>query len=216
MVELPEIIPVFPLPNVVLFPGLQLPLHIFESRYRDMVMDAKSNVPSIIGLALLRGEWEKQYEGNPKIFATGCAGKILETENLSDGRYNILLSGVREYAIEEESFDKSYRRARVTWRPERKDDLDADERENVAKVLEEYLPEKERAAVRRLLSDDTITDELFINFFAFHLKLLPIEKQSVLDATTIRARAECLKNILEFKLSESTWPAGSSGTEGFH
>ena len=66
--ELPDIIPVFPLPNVVLFPRVQLPLHIFEPRYRAMVRDVIEAEPPLIGMALLRGDWQEQYEGNPQVF----------------------------------------------------------------------------------------------------------------------------------------------------
>ena len=75
MSELPDIIPVFPLPNVVLFPRVQLPLHIFEPRYRAMVRDVMEADPPLIGMALLRGDWQEQYEGNPQVFPVGCVGR---------------------------------------------------------------------------------------------------------------------------------------------
>ena len=74
--DLPSTIPVFPLPSVVLFPGVPLPLHIFEPRYREMVRDAAAS-HEMIGMALLRGDWRRDYEGNPDIFEVGCAGKIV-------------------------------------------------------------------------------------------------------------------------------------------
>ena len=70
--DLPSIIPVFPLPNVVLFPGVPLPLHIFETRYREMVREVAAG-HEIIGMALLRGEWQKQYEENPDHSVTAKA-----------------------------------------------------------------------------------------------------------------------------------------------
>ena len=68
MVDLPSIIPIFPLPNVILFPQVMLPLHIFEPRYRLMVRDAETQSPPLIGMTLLRGKWQEQYEGTPDIF----------------------------------------------------------------------------------------------------------------------------------------------------
>ncbi len=92
---LPPTIPLFPLPNVVLFPNVYLPLHIFEPRYREMVSDALDG-DRIIGMVLLRPGWEGDYEGRPAVYPVGCAGLISHAERLSDGRYNIVLQGARE------------------------------------------------------------------------------------------------------------------------
>ena len=209
MSELPDIIPVFPLPNVVLFPRVQLPLHIFEPRYRVMVRDVVEAEPPLIGMALLRGEWQEQYEGNPQVFPTGCVGKVVKTVPLPDGRFNILLQGLREYRIREELHAKSYRQARVEWLPYRNQTLEPGQREALGSLLASYLPKDD--VVQKFLADPSINDELFINFFAFQLDLLPIEKQSVLNAATLGERATCLGDILEFKLSESRWPEGGGG-----
>ncbi len=209
MSELPDIIPVFPLPNVVLFPRVQLPLHIFEPRYRAMVRDVVKAEPPLIGMALLRGEWQDQYEGNPQVFPTGCVGKVVKTVPLPDGRFNILLQGLREYRIQEEFHDKSYRQARVEWLPHRNQTLESTQREAVGSLLTSYLKKDE--IVQKFLADPNMNDELFINFFAFQLDLLPIEKQSVLDAATLDKRATCLRDILEFKLSERRWSKGGGG-----
>src|SRR5262245_40726916 len=109
MSELPGLIPLFPLPNVVLFPGVPLPLHIFEPRYRDMVRDTPAGERSLIGMVLLRGDWRKEYYQNPEVFAVGCAGRVMSVQPLPDGRYNILLHGLREFVIENEVRERSYR-----------------------------------------------------------------------------------------------------------
>ena len=75
MAELPDIIPLFPLPNFVLFPGLNVPLHIFEPRYREMVADV-AQTHGIIGMMMLKGDWERDYYAYPDIYPVGCAGKI--------------------------------------------------------------------------------------------------------------------------------------------
>lgn len=209
MSELPDIIPVFPLPNVVLFPHVQLPLHIFESRYREMVRDIAGTAQPLMGMALLRGEWQEQYEGNPPIFPIGCVGKMVKTVPLPDGRFNILLQGLREYRVQEELHNKSYRQAHVEWLPEKTDPLASGQREELGRLLEDYLQKKE--AVQKLLTDPGIDDTLFINFFAFQLEFLPIEKQSLLNAPTLGERAACLKDILEFKLTETRWPESGGG-----
>src|SRR5689334_7455460 len=120
MSESGAVIPVFPLPNVVLFSKVQLPLHIFEPRYREMVRDAMSG-ERLIGMALLKGDWQKEYYGNPGIFSVGCIGKIVGHTPFADGRCNILLQGVHEYEIEEEILNRtSYRQAKVRLRNEPK------------------------------------------------------------------------------------------------
>ena len=73
--EIPLLLPLFPLPDTVLFPGMPLPLHVFEPRYRRMVEDALATHRTI-GMILLRPGWEPDYEGRPPIFPVGCSGII--------------------------------------------------------------------------------------------------------------------------------------------
>ncbi|MGE0825423.1 MAG: LON peptidase substrate-binding domain-containing protein [Candidatus Binatia bacterium] len=209
MGELPSIIPVFPLPNVVLFPQVMLPLHIFESRYRQMVRDAQTQSPALIGMALLRGNWQENYEGNPDIFPVGCVGEMMRVAPLPDGRFNILLQGVRVYRITEEVSTKSYREARVDWQPSVKESLSPELRRDLRYVLERYLRNNEN--VQQLLADPAVEDDFLVNFFSFHLDFMPIEKQGLLEALTLRERAERLQDMLDFKLSE---PRGGDGGSG--
>ena len=88
-VALPTEIPLFPLPEVSLFPGVQRPFLIFEPRYREMIADALKG-DKIIGMVRLRPGFEKDYEGRPPIYTTGCAGRIEKYEQLPDGRYVIV------------------------------------------------------------------------------------------------------------------------------
>jgi len=105
-------VPVFPLPNCVLFPGMFLPLHIFEPRYRAMTADALGG-ERLIAMALLKPGWEKDYEGAPAIHEIVCVGKIVEDAKLEDGRYNIVLLGLSRARILEEVGKGPYRVARV-------------------------------------------------------------------------------------------------------
>src|ERR1043165_2137413 len=82
-------IPLFPLPDVVLFPNVERPLLIYEPRYREMVADALKG-DRMIGMVRLRPGFEKDYEGRPPIDAVGCVGIIQQSEQLPDGRYIIL------------------------------------------------------------------------------------------------------------------------------
>jgi Lon protease-like protein len=217
MAELPSLIPIFPLPNVVLFPQVMLPLHIFEPRYRKMVRDTEAKSPPLIGMALLRGNWQEQYEGNPEIFSVGCAGEMMRVAPLPDGRFNILLQGMRRYHIREEIFTEGYRQARVEWDPPLKEDIDAGRRQELRQLLDRYLKKNEH--VQKFLSDSSIDDDFFVNFFAFHLDFLPIEKQSLLEVQPLVERADRLRDILDFKLTETGLPdssADSAGKPRFH
>ena len=102
----------FPLPNVVLFPSVFLPLHIFEARYREMVADAIAG-DRMIGMVLLRPGWEHDYEGRPPAYQIGSSGVITHFERLSDGRYNIILRGLERFRVLEEDSSRIYRRAIV-------------------------------------------------------------------------------------------------------
>jgi Lon protease-like protein len=110
--EFSGIVPVFPLPNVVLFPGMFLPLHIFEPRYRAMTADVLQG-ERLIAMALLQPGWEEQYEGSPPIHPIMGMGKIIEHETLKDDRYNLVLLGLARVRVIQEVGSGPYRRARV-------------------------------------------------------------------------------------------------------
>ena len=213
--DLPSIIPVFPLPNVVLFPGVPLPLHIFEPRYRAMVRDASAG-HEIIGMALLRGDWQKSYEGTPDIFDVGCAGKIAHVEALPDGRFNILLHGLREFTIRRHLFNKPYRQAEITWSSLAHGGLDTSRRTQLINLLSRFLQAEPATQAYRLLHDQSLTDDLLVNFFSYALEIEPLEKQGLLEAASLGARAGRLADVIEFHLEESRLTLGRSGRDRYH
>ena len=91
-------IPIFPLPDVVLFPHTMLPLHIFEPRYRQMVQECLA-CDKRLAMGLLKAGWEKDYYGRPPIHTVAGAGEIVQHEELSDGRFNILVRGTMRIGI---------------------------------------------------------------------------------------------------------------------
>lgn len=95
------VVRLFPLPNVVLFPHVVQPLHVFEPRYREMVEDALAS-DGLIAMALLQPGWERDYEGRPQVSPVACLGQIISHQRLADGRFNLLLQGVRRAAIQRE------------------------------------------------------------------------------------------------------------------
>src|SRR5215213_9581520 len=120
---LPPTIPIVPLPNVVLFPTVFLPLHIFDPRYRAMLTDALAG-DRIIGMTLLQPGYESDYHGRPAVYSVGCAGVITHSEQLPDGRSDVVLRGIEKFRIVEEDASREYRLARVEPLPEVLTDAD--------------------------------------------------------------------------------------------
>ena len=198
--ELPAIVPLFPLPNAVLFPGVPLPLHIFEPRYREMVRAVERSEARLIGMVLLRGEWRKEYYGNPEIFSVGCAGRMVSVEPLADGRYNILLHGVREFTIGGERRERSYREGEVVWRPAPGGGVPSELRTRIHALMQRFLEEREPTLVSRLLNDRSLSDELLINFLCYALDFSPMEKQALLEAPGLAERGRRLCDVVQFAL----------------
>ncbi len=200
MKPLPRVLPLFPLPNVVLFPQMPLPLHIFEPRYRKMVEEVLAGQRTI-GMMLLRPGWEPVYHGRPPVYAVGCAGVVEQSEALADGKYNIVLRGTSRFRVLEEHEGAPYRLASV----EALADVTGDEAS-----LDE-MRRKVLAAIGRALDgpaslvlQDELPHDLFVNALCQTLSLAPVERQSLLDCDTILARYARLLEILDFLLLERT------------
>ena len=206
---LPPVIPVFPLPNVVLFPNVFLPLHIFEARYRAMVADALAG-DRIIGMILLKPGYEANYEGRPPIYSVGCAGVITHAEAQSDGRYNIVLRGLEKYRIVSEDESKPYRLATIELLSEVTPEADKVELRRHRQRLEALLA----AAVERSGSEPrfppAVPDEDLVNALAQYIELDPLERQALLERDGILARCRGLVELLEMKtLSKGPWKGRS-------
>lgn len=202
------VIPVFPLPNVVLFPKVHLPLHIFEPRYRQMVKDSMAG-QRLIGIALLRGDWEKNYKANPDIYPIGCMGEIVSGTPLPDGRYNIVLYGRREYEIKEHILDQSpYRRAKVLLREEPeglKSAFPASLRGEILNLVQRIMEGKE-SDLLKILSDSSLDEETWLSHCCFSFDASMLEKQSLLEAKSLEERAVYLLNLLHFQVVEMATP----------
>jgi Lon protease-like protein len=196
--DLPSFIPIFPLPNVVLFPDVPLPLHIFEPRYRVMVRDALAG-SSLIGMVLLRGDWRADYYDAPDVYRVGCAGRVVEATPLPDGKFNIVLAGLREFEIVSEQRERVYRQASVVWRPAAPDDaLPAPLRADLVRMIERHAGRSGDDDTRELLEGATLSDRTLVNFFAFWLELSVVERQCLLEQPSGEPRARRLLEILEF------------------
>lgn len=206
MRPLPPILPLFPLPNVVLFPQMPLPLHVFEPRYRKMVRDALDSHHTI-GMALLQPGWEPDYQGRPPVYPVGCAGRIEQSEPLDEGRFNIVLRGCSRFRILEEHEGEPYRLASVVPLGDAMGDgatLEVMRRQVLAAIG--------RAAdgPASLVLQSELPHDVFVNALCQTLSLAPVERQSLLDCDTILGRYARLLEILDFLLLEQTYGRGKS------
>jgi Lon protease-like protein len=206
-----DLLPLFPLPNVVLFPSVFLPLHIFEPRYREMVADAVAS-DRMIGMVLLRPGWEQDYEGRPAIYSVGCSGVITHIERLADGRSNLVLRGVERFRVVGEQVDRSYRRGIVE--PLREGTIAPEERAGVRRLrqkLETLLsPSVEKSTDAKIPA--AMSDEDLVNALAQYLDLEPLEKQALLEEPTVHRRASALVELLEMKILMARTPGVSTVT----
>jgi len=185
--------PLFPLPNVVLFPDVFLPLHIFEDRYRMMVQDALSENRTI-GIVLLR-EKNSHVSRTSTVYNVGCSGLITHCERMANGCFNIVLRGQERFRILEEDHSKPYRRAMVEYLTE---PIPA------AEVLRQKRERLEQLLTKRLTSTESVTwmasqmaDKDFINALSQYLELEPAEKQALLERQGLKERCQSLIDLLE-------------------
>jgi Lon protease-like protein len=207
-----DLLPLFPLPNVVLFQNVFLPLHVFEARYREMVADALQG-DRLVGMVLLRPGWEHGYEGRPAVFPVGCVGVITHVEQLDSGRYNIVLRGVERFRILAEDHARSYRSAVIEVLPETP--LGPEDRARLARHrdrLEGLLAPAVEKAGADPRTTSGMSDEDLVNALAQYLDLEPLERQALLEQNCLRSRAESLVELLEMKILVARTPGLSNVT----
>ncbi|MBI3962462.1 MAG: LON peptidase substrate-binding domain-containing protein [Deinococcus sp.] len=197
-VKLPDVIPIFPLPNVVLFPGVSLPLHIFEPRYKAMVADALAEA-QIIGMVLLKPGYEADYYGRPPAYDLGCAGRITVVEQLPDGRYNIVLNGIQRFRILEEYNQRLYRTVQVEWLCEESQGWGGRPLSASRGKLLELIADLTEPSGGHLSQLD---DATLVNHLCHLLPLSSEEKQGLLEANGLAARCDWLTQLLEFHQME--------------
>ncbi len=190
--SLPSTIPIFPLDDLMVFPNILRPLHIFEPRYRAMVAAALKG-DRVIGMVQLRPGYEATYEGRPPVFAIGCAGVITDVEQLPDGRYNIVLRGLVKFRILSEDESLPYRVARVEAILEEPDDQERAALGRQRERLIALLPsgsERPPAAV---------PDEDVINTLAQYASIGPLQRQELIELKGPLLRSEALITLLQGK-----------------
>ena len=202
-------VPVFPLAGALLFPRGQLPLHIFEPRYRAMVRDALASDRLIAMVQPKEGEVD---EAPPALFEIGCIGRIGTCEELEDGRFNIVLEGLSRFRIAREArVDTLYRQ------------VDADrsgfteEEDPVLALLQRAEVEREARRYADALgyrvewdSVSRLDDEMLVNGIAQIAPLDVGSKQALLEAPGLAERADLLVQFMQFQRMA---PGGADGPE---
>jgi Lon protease-like protein len=195
---LPPSLPLFPLPNAVLFPGVYLPLHVFEPRYREMVRDALDD-DRIIGMMLLKPGFEAEYEARPPIYSIGCAGLITHAEPLADGRFNIVLQGLERFRVLDEDHSRPYRVATIEPLDVLGTPADPMTVQGLRQRLETLIAPMIERAGAELSIPPAMGDADLIHAIAQYLDFEPLEKQALLECHGLSARAAALIDLLEIK-----------------
>jgi uncharacterized protein len=207
----------FPLPNLVLFPHVMQPLHIFEPRYRALLEDALEH-DRLIAMATLRPGWESDYEGRPAVYPIACLGRIATHHRLDDGTYNLLLFGLRRVKlIRELEPQQLFRLAEVEVCEDCSPPQEAAVRTELQRRLRQaflriipILPEAQEQLDHLLGSDVSLG--VMTDVIGYVLDIGIAEKQKLLAEVSVHRRAEMLLAHLTAAAEEhSLGPAGPSG-----
>ncbi|MEM9778679.1 MAG: LON peptidase substrate-binding domain-containing protein [Pseudomonadota bacterium] len=203
LADLPETIPVFPLPGALLLPRARLPLNIFEPRYLAMLDDTLRTEHRLIGMVQPL-DVPASKGGKPKLHHIGCAGRLTSFQETEDGRYMITLSGMSRYRITEmqEGF-AAYMKAKVDWCSFERDlgrrETDASfDRTKFLEVLHRYFETAQLSSDWDSLKE--AEEELLVNSLSMLCPFDPEEKQALLEAPTLETRRETLVTLMEFAL----------------
>lgn len=207
--SLPGEIPIFPLPDVTLFPHTSAPFHIFEPRYRAMVSDVLA-ADSIIGMVMLQPGFEADYEGRPPIHAIGCAGKIVAAERLADGRYDIVLRGFAKFRILAEDGGRAYRVARVEELPDAVSERDRPLLAQRRRLLEAAVLARYPRAGR---PPPELSDEEVVDALALVVPLASGVRLELLEANGPLERASALLRLVG--TGRQALNRGVTGRSGF-
>ncbi|MDB9808648.1 MAG: LON peptidase substrate-binding domain-containing protein [Loktanella sp.] len=195
--DLPDTIPVFPLPGALLLPRSHLPLHLFEPRYLQMLDDVLKTEHRLIGMV-------QPYGKDQRLHSIGCAGRVTAFSETDDGRYMITMAGRSRFRISNEVDGFTpYRRCKVSWQGFERDlgPAEVDEtfdRHKFMRALERYFTEENLATDWDSLQE--ADDELLINSLSMLCPFEPEDKQALLEAPSLTTRRETLTTLIEYTL----------------
>ena len=197
------IVPLFPLPNVVLFPKTPLPLYIFEERYRTMVRETLAGNGELV-IALLRTGFEPTYAGISAVHEVACLGKIETYEELEDGKYNVVVVGIHRVRIVREVQHSPYRMVEVEKISDTVYDehaSDVVQRHNHLSGLFAKFTELATGVKQRALDLMPQLDfESLVNMVAMTLNLSIEQKQALLEIDEAPLRCDALIPVLQQQL----------------
>jgi uncharacterized protein len=209
--DLPDTLPIFPLPGALLLPRARLPLHIFEPRYLQMLEDCMKMPARLIGMIQPREVPANHAGDEPKLHSIGCAGRLTGFSETEDGRYMVTLSGISRFRLREEIKGFTpYRRARVDWNGFDRDQGGVEQdaafdRDGFMGILHRYFDSMELSTDWDSLKE--ADEELLINSLSMLCPFSPEDKQALLEAPTLVTRRETMVTLIEFALR------GGSGEE---
>ncbi|WP_136683398.1 LON peptidase substrate-binding domain-containing protein [Falsirhodobacter xinxiangensis] len=203
--DLPDTIPLFPLPGALLLPRARLPLHIFEPRYLQMLEDMMKTPHRLVGMVQPR---EVPGGGDKKLHSIGCAGRLTGFSETEDGRYMITLSGISRFRLVGEASGFSpYLRGVVDWAAFSRDLGSAEgdshfDRDAFMALLQRYFQAMGLSTDWGSLSE--ADEELLINSLSMLCPFAPEDKQALLEAPSLETRRETLVTLIEFALRGGT------------
>jgi hypothetical protein len=213
MDELRHPVPVFPLPDVVLFPHARLPLHVFELRYRTLVREALSG-PRVIAMALLAPGWERDYRDTPDFHPIGCLGRIDRVEWLPNDCYNLELVGLTRVRFLRVEREFPYRTARVEALPQHPypedDPLVKVEQQALRETFERLLATYASPEGLQLVPSADVNFESLVNGISQSLDLEPRVKLRLLEEDSVIERGRRVREWIERRLRS----ASSGGAVG--
>ncbi len=205
----------FPLPDLVMYPHVMQPLHIYEPRYRDLLNSALDS-DGLIAMSVLAPGWEADYEGQPAVLPHACLGKVVTHQRQEDGHYNVLLLGLRRIQIDSEfATDRTYREAKVTLL----DDFCYSEKDGARDALQAELTEKFQECLPQRQPSNANIDELLsteiplsvlTDLVSFAVPLDLKMKIRLLAETDIDRRAQMLLRALDSAQGRRRPSLGSS------
>ncbi|WP_073973101.1 LON peptidase substrate-binding domain-containing protein [Erythrobacter donghaensis] len=185
-------LPIFPLTGAVLFPGMQLPLHIFEPRYRAMVGDALIR-DRLIAMIQPR----RSVEGAP-LYEVGCVGRIGEIQAMDDGRYNLILEGTARFRLVRElDVTTAYRQVEAEILAEDEDEILTHAQRGGFEREARHFADSQGYSVD-WDSVERLDDRSLINGVSQIAPFDPASKQALLEAETLAARCELLVQLMQF------------------
>ena len=203
--DLPTTLKVFPLPGALLLPRSELPLNIFEPRYLAMISDAMAG-DRLIGM-IQPEEETSDLSGSPALFRIGCAGRITSYAETPDDRVLVNLAGISRFAIiDETAADTPYRQMQVSFEPfaddlfpgHREDEVD---RLGLLKAFRDYLDANDLSTDWKEV--ERASTEALVNTLSVLAPYEARDKQALLEAASLKARADILVALTEVNLARA-------------